>query len=79
MGRDVSEPAGRSLFRRNTLDEMTVGRTEKPVSGKLPDRPDETLSSKKRLSPLLEGQPERGEGEADHRPLVRGRAGVCSY
>ncbi len=79
MGRDVSEPAGRSLFRRNTLDEMTVGRTEKPVSGKLPDRPDETLSSKKRLSPLLEGQPERGEGEADHRPLVRGRAGVGSY
>ncbi|MQB42770.1 excinuclease ABC subunit UvrB [Rhizobium sp. ICMP 5592] len=31
--------AGTPLFRRNTLDEMTVGRTEKPVTGKLPDKP----------------------------------------
>ncbi|WP_026613875.1 excinuclease ABC subunit UvrB [Ensifer aridi] len=44
MGRDVAIPAGRksvegSLFRKNTLDEMTVGRTEKPVRGKAPEKP----------------------------------------
>ncbi|MGG6897219.1 MULTISPECIES: excinuclease ABC subunit UvrB [Rhizobium] len=31
--------AGTPLFRKNTLDEMTVGRTEKPVTGKMPDKP----------------------------------------
>ncbi|MBB5573592.1 MULTISPECIES: excinuclease ABC subunit UvrB [Rhizobium] len=31
--------AGTPLFRKNTLDEMTVGRTEKPVLGKMPDKP----------------------------------------
>ncbi|WFU49344.1 excinuclease ABC subunit UvrB [Sinorhizobium terangae] len=41
MGRDVALPAGKgqSLFRKNTLDEMTVGRTEKPVTGKVPEKP----------------------------------------
>jgi len=28
-----------SLFRKNSLDEMTVGRTEKPVQGKAPTKP----------------------------------------
>ena len=53
-GTDMPTP----LFRKNTLDEMTVGRTEKPLSGKLPEKPGDTG---KRFSPLLEGQPERGE------------------
>ena len=35
-GRDTS-----SLFRKNTLDEMTVGRTEKPVDGTKPVKPDD--------------------------------------
>ncbi|KRB60293.1 excinuclease ABC subunit B [Rhizobium sp. Root708] len=74
MGRDVADPAGKPLFRRNTLDEMTVGRTEKPVAGHLPDKPDAAKSTK-RFSPLLEGQPERD----DVRPLVRGKTGVGSY
>ncbi len=92
----VGEMAGRpeggdlaatSLFRRNDLDEMTVGRTEKPVSGKLPEKPDASKSTK-RFSPLLEGQPERtphGEeaqravSNHDVRPLVRGKTGVGSY
>ncbi|NRP74060.1 UvrABC system protein B [Ensifer psoraleae] len=44
MGRDVAVPAAKSgreqsLFRKNTLDEMTVGRTEKPVAGKVPEKP----------------------------------------
>ncbi len=92
----VGEMAGRpeggdlaptSLFRRNDLDEMTVGRTEKPVSGKLPEKPDASKSTK-RFSPLLEGQPDRTpHGEEaqrvvsthDVRPLVRGKTGVGSY
>jgi excinuclease ABC subunit B len=66
---------------------MTVGRTEKPVSGKLPEKPDASKSTK-RFSPLLEGQPERtphGEeaqravSNHDVRPLVRGKTGVGSY
>jgi len=59
MGRDIAEPAKGSLFRRNSLDEMTVGRTEKPVTGKLPPKP--ATEPGKRFSPLLEGQPERAD------------------
>ncbi|NKL77357.1 excinuclease ABC subunit UvrB [Rhizobium leguminosarum] len=40
MGRDIAEPTKKSLFRKNDLDEMTVGRTEKPVTGALPEKPD---------------------------------------
>lgn len=65
---------GKSLFRRNTLDEMTVGRTEKPVTGHVPEKPDAAKGTQ-RFSPLLEGQPERD----DVRPLVRGKTGVGSY
>jgi excinuclease ABC subunit B len=79
MGRDVATPAGKSLFRKNSLDEMTVGRTEKPVTGDLPQRPPETLSTKKRHPPLLEGQPERTTGADDAKPVRRGKIGVGSY
>jgi excinuclease ABC subunit B len=65
---------GKTLFRRNTLDEMTVGRTEKPVTGHVPEKPDAAKGTQ-RFSPLLEGQPERD----DVRPLVRGKTGVGSY
>lgn len=41
-GTDTATP-NRSLFRKNTLDEMTVGRTEKPVTGKLPPKPGDDL------------------------------------
>ncbi|OAV51699.1 excinuclease ABC subunit B [Rhizobium sp. WYCCWR10014] len=74
MGRDIAEPTKKTLFRKNDLDEMTVGRTEKPVTGALPKKPDAAKSTK-RFSPLLEGQPERG----DLRPVVRGKTGVGSY
>ena len=86
-GTDTARP----LFRRNTLDEMTVGRTEKPVSGTLPARPEQSIGTKKRFSPLMEGQPERADpadtsssgpsrgSTDDPRPLVRGKAGVGSY
>jgi excinuclease ABC subunit B len=86
-GTDTAIPSRGPLFRRNTLDEMTVGRTEKPVDkrrgapqarqgseeGKLPDKPE--TEPGKRFSPLLEGQPERG----DPRPIVRGKVGAGSY
>ncbi|MBO9124074.1 MULTISPECIES: excinuclease ABC subunit UvrB [unclassified Rhizobium] len=71
-GTDTAIPS--RTFRRNDLDEMTVGRTEKPVSGKLPEKPDAAKSTK-RFSPLLEGQPDRD----DPRPLMRGKTGVGSY
>ncbi|WP_313760390.1 excinuclease ABC subunit UvrB, partial [Rhizobium sp.] len=71
-GTDTAIPS--RTFRRNDLDEMTVGRTEKPVSGKLPEKPDAAKSTK-RFSPFLEGQPDRD----DPRPLVRGKTGVGSY
>ncbi|MGO7585077.1 excinuclease ABC subunit UvrB [Rhizobium leguminosarum] len=74
MGRDIAEPAKKTLFRKNDLDEMTVGRTEKPVTGALPEKP-EAAKSTKRFSPLLEGQPDRD----DVRPVVRGKTGVGSY
>ncbi|MCZ7447583.1 excinuclease ABC subunit UvrB [Agrobacterium rhizogenes] len=67
--------AGKPLFRRNTLDEMTVGRTEKPVRGAVPDKPE--TEAGKRFSPLMEGQPERTAD--DPRPLVRGKIGAGSY
>ncbi|WFR97107.1 excinuclease ABC subunit UvrB [Rhizobium tumorigenes] len=78
-GTDTARP----LFRKNSLDEMTVGRTEKPVAGSLPERPPETVSSKKRFSPLLEGQPDKdaspASGKDDPRPIVRAKAGAGSY
>ncbi|KQV81738.1 excinuclease ABC subunit UvrB [Rhizobium sp. Root1220] len=86
-GTDTAIPSRGPLFRRNDLDEMTVGRTEKPVTRALPDKPDSAKSTK-RFSPLLEGQPERGIGDDagrskrqpdDPRPLVRGKTGVGSY
>ncbi|MFB2602919.1 UvrB/UvrC motif-containing protein, partial [Rhizobium phaseoli] len=75
MGRDPTTPAGKSLFRKNDLDEMTVGRTEKPVTGRVPEKP-EASKGTKHFSPLLEGQPERDDGV---RPVVRGRVGAGSY
>ncbi|CAN7483507.1 excinuclease ABC subunit UvrB [Pararhizobium sp. LjRoot255] len=68
MGRDVSIPSPRArsadegLFRKNTLDEMTVGRTEKPLNtkGKLPDKPqmqDQPVKREPHSSPSSSGSP----------------------
>jgi excinuclease ABC subunit B len=46
---------------------MTVGRTEKPVAGDLPQRPDEALSTKKRTTP------------DEPKPVRREKIGVGSY
>ncbi len=89
MGADGAVPAGRSLFRKNTLDEMTVGRTEKPVTGKVPEKPAAPPS------PLRgEGARRADEGDSlppeanlvrgsnasdDPRPIIRARPGAGSY
>ncbi|SIQ14857.1 Excinuclease ABC subunit B [Rhizobium sp. RU20A] len=78
-GTDTERP----LFRKNTLDEMTVGRTEKPVPGKLPEKPKPTTGT-------TPSSPQRGEGAQrtdegaprptdDPRPIIRARAGAGSY
>src|SRR5690606_22696978 len=36
---DHAVPSGKNLFRKPHLDEMTVGRTERPVQGKIPQKP----------------------------------------
>ncbi len=78
-GTDTAKP----LFRKNSLDEMTVGRTEKPVKKAVPPKP--KSEDGKRFSPLLEGQPERANPglnpntKDDPRPIARGKVGVGSY
>ena len=54
-GTDLPTPAGNSLFRKNTLDEMTVGRTEKPVTGKVPEKP-KAEPGRSPISPLVGGE-----------------------
>ncbi|MFU0506726.1 excinuclease ABC subunit UvrB [Pseudaminobacter sp. NGMCC 1.201702] len=77
----VPEDSRRSLFKKNSLDEMTVRRTEKPVQGVKPAKPD--LPSPRSRG---EGGPEgRMRGSADQprddapKPIHRERAGIGSY
>nr|MBZ9910840.1 excinuclease ABC subunit UvrB [Mesorhizobium sp. CA16] len=63
------------LFRKNSLDEMTVRRTEKPVEGTKPAKPQP-------ISPLvMSGRTEGGAKDRDDsgKPIVRQRAGIGSY
>jgi excinuclease ABC subunit B len=67
-GSDYGTPddGGRSLFRKNSLDEMTVRRTEKPVEGKVPPKPDPSK---------LAARPDDNDAKA----VRRERAGIGSY
>ncbi|MBB5534871.1 excinuclease ABC subunit UvrB [Rhizobium giardinii] len=95
---DSRPPVGRegsSLFRKNTLDEMTVGRTEKPLNtrGKLPEKPvlpgqpekrDLTSPASSSTSPASSSTPSssgltRGSSADDAKPFIRAKAGVGSY
>lgn len=88
MGRDLATPA-RPLFRKNTLDEMTVGRTEKPLNtkGKLPEKPllqgqsekRDPASSPSSSSPGSTRGLTRGSSADDPKPLLRAKPGVGSY
>lgn len=71
-----------SLFRKNNLDEMTVGRTEKPLPGKLPEKPRQATNSTDSLPPVgvqrtgeTSGSPKNGEGSENprHSPLLEGQ------
>ncbi|KQY20808.1 excinuclease ABC subunit UvrB [Rhizobium sp. Root483D2] len=81
MGRDIATPARpqSSLFRKNSLDEMTVGRTEKPLNttGKLPEKPKTEPGN--RIAPLLEGQPQKHDPAAGAKPFIRAKPGAGSY
>ncbi|MGX5827008.1 excinuclease ABC subunit UvrB [Mesorhizobium sp. 43Arga] len=63
------------LFKKNSLDEMTVRRTEKPVEGKVPAKPQS-------ISPAVgAGRTEGGAKDRDEsvKPIIRQRAGIGSY
>ncbi|RUY22730.1 excinuclease ABC subunit B, partial [Mesorhizobium sp. M7A.F.Ca.CA.001.13.2.1] len=65
-GSDFGIPgdATKPLFKKNSLDEMTVRRTEKPIEGKVPAKPQP-------ISPLV--------GDESAKPVVRQRTGIGSY
>ncbi|HEY4191913.1 MAG TPA: helicase-related protein, partial [Mesorhizobium sp.] len=64
---DSASESKPSLFRKNSLDEMTVRRTEKPVEGAKPARPEAVAD---RSAPR----------DSDSvKPIVRQRVGVGSY
>ncbi|MHA7969125.1 excinuclease ABC subunit UvrB [Rhizobium sp. CAU 1783] len=65
-----------SLFRKNSLDEMTVGRTEKPVTGRIPEKPPGVPASD---AGKTEGGTARSGPSDDPRPIIRARAGAGSY
>ncbi len=71
------------LFRKNSLDEMTVRRTEKPVEGKVPAKPKSSspLAGENSSPPEAKpsGEANLARGEDDPRPLVRARSGTGSY
>jgi len=82
-GTDTATP----LFRKNTLDEMTVGRTEKPMPGKLPQKPrapssplEGEDSSPQEAKPIGEANLVRGPTTpGDPRPIIRAKSGAGSY
>jgi excinuclease ABC subunit B len=82
-GSDYGTPDdGKSLFRKNSLDEMTVRRTEKPVEGRKPTRPPSSSlvgedSSPREAKPS--GSANLVRGTDDPKPIRRERAGVGSY
>ncbi|WP_352913156.1 excinuclease ABC subunit UvrB [Mesorhizobium sp. M1143] len=78
-GSDFGIPgdATKPLFKKNSLDEMTVRRTEKPVEGKVPAKPQPISPRVGEMSGRTEGgAKERGDSA---KPIVRQRAGIGSY
>ncbi|ANN57351.1 excinuclease ABC subunit B [Mesorhizobium loti NZP2037] len=59
------------LFKKNSLDEMTVRRTEKPVEGKVPAKPQP-------ISPPV-GPGRIDAKDRDEKPIIRQRTGIGSY
>jgi excinuclease ABC subunit B len=82
-GSDYGVPDdNKSLFRKNSLDEMTVRRTEKPVEGKVPAKPPSSPlagedSSPREVKPS--GSANLVRGDDGTKPLARARSGVGSH
>ena len=80
MGGDTTRPLGPGVFRKNSLDEMTVGRTEKPVIGNVPEKPaftgtnrnDQTIIRRERTGA---GSYEDANDRKKRRPGKTGRPG----
>ncbi len=77
----LPDDAHKSLFKKNSLDEMTVRRTEKPVEGVKPAKPAssplvEEDSSPREAKPSGSANLVRGD---DPKPINRERAGIGSY
>jgi excinuclease ABC subunit B len=73
---------GKSLLRKNTLDEKTVRRTEKPVEGVKPARPATSPLAGEDSSPReakTSGSANLVRGGDDPKPLIRARSGAGSY
>ncbi|NGN41257.1 excinuclease ABC subunit UvrB [Mesorhizobium sp. CGMCC 1.15528] len=77
----LPDDAHKSLFKKNSLDEMTVRRTEKPVEGVKPAKPSSSPlvgedSSPREAKPSGSANLVRGD---DAKPINRERAGIGSY
>ena len=69
------ETSGKSLFHKPDLDEMTVGRTEKPIERARPAKP----SGGAPASAEPKGEKLKGGAEDSPAPLARGKIGAGSY
>ncbi|MET3660990.1 excinuclease ABC subunit UvrB [Aquamicrobium ahrensii] len=73
-GDSVSESKP-SLFRKNTLDEMTVGRTEKPVEGRKPARPDDVKPIRRERAGIGSYEDPADAAQRRRRPGKTGKPG----
>jgi excinuclease ABC subunit B len=64
-----------SLFRKNSLDEMTVRRTEKPVEGVKPARPDDAKPVRRERAGIGSYEEPADERRQRRRPAKTGRPG----
>lgn len=76
-GADFGTPddSGHSLFRKNTLDEMTVRRTEKPVEGARPVKPEEVKPIRRERVGAGSYEDPADERRRKRRPGKTGRPG----
>jgi excinuclease ABC subunit B len=64
-----------SLFRKNTLDEMTVGRTEKPVEGTKPIRQDDVKPIRRERAGIGSYEDPADTAQRRRRPPKTGKPG----
>ena len=75
-GSDYGTPDdGKTLFRKNSLDEMTVRRTEKPVEGKRPVKPDDVKPIVRERAGIGSYEDPADKARQKRRPGKTGRPG----